>query len=81
MLKLMKMEVKEYDVVDDTTVGIEFEYQTHRNDTITFELDLKDKQIHDLKVDGIIGIEVLEELKTLIQDAKCTIYYSDYIQN
>lgn len=78
MLKLMKMEVKEYGFEDDIVL-IEFEYQTNRNDTITFVLDPKNKKIHDLKIDGIIGIEVLEELGKLIQDAKLTAYYSDYI--
>lgn len=77
MLKLMKMEVIE-NRFDNDIVFIEFEYQTDKNDTITFGLDLKYKGIHDLKIEGIIGVDVLEEIESLIEDNTITIYYSDY---
>lgn len=76
MLKLMKMEVIE---ISDNVI-IEYEYTTNRNDTITFGLDLKNKEFLDLKIEGIIGIDELEELNRLIQDNTITIYYDDYIE-
>ena len=78
MLKLKKMEVIE-NRWDNDIVFIEFEYETDKNDTITFGIDMKYKGIHDLKVEGTIGPDELKELERLIQDNTIIINYNDYI--